>query len=120
MLIFELRVDFRSRKMTCIPRLLICIMLIKRLWENSGALKGSACLYLLPPPPLVNIIFGGFIKDGKCAICCDCFFQCALPTVHSLAGDVLAGRNYKLCTAALRAPFICKHLRKMIIYLKPT
>lgn len=48
------------------------------------------------------------------------FFQCALPTVHSLVGGVVAGRNYKLCTAALRAPFICKHLLKMIIYLKPT
>lgn len=60
------------------------------------------------------------IKDGKCAVRCDCSFQCALPTVHSLLGDVLAGRNCKLCTAALRAPFIRKHLIKMIIYLKPT
>lgn len=48
MLIFELRVTFRSRKMTCIPRLLICIMLVKRLWKKSGALNSSACL---PPPP---------------------------------------------------------------------
>lgn len=49
----------------------------------------------------------------------DCFFQCALPTVHSLVGGVLAGRSYKLCTAALRAPFVCKHLLIRIIYLKP-
>lgn len=116
--IFELRMDFRSRKMTGIPKLLICIMLVKRLLENSDALKGSAYLHLLSP--FFNIIFSGFIEDGKCAVCCDCFFQCALPTVHSLVGGVLAGRNYKLCTAALRAPFICKHLLKMIIYLKPT
>lgn len=48
-LTFELRVDLRSRKMTCIPRLFICVMLVKRLWENSGALKGSACLHLHLP-----------------------------------------------------------------------
>lgn len=47
-------------------------MLVKRLWENSGALKGSACFHF--SPPFFNIMVSGFvIEDGRCALCCDCF-----------------------------------------------